>query len=195
MNKISELFISIFIIKKEKNIMSFCKNCGSNVPDGATFCSSCGTPVEAQASAQQPVNPQPQQYQASYQQSMNNDAADAQNNKAMGVLSYFGILFLIPLFAAKQSKFAQFHARQGLTLCIFEVAYSILTAIISGILTATVTFSTLALFGLIETILSFLNLFFLVIAIIGIVNACKGECKELPLIGKIDFIAMFSKNK
>lgn len=42
--------------------MSFCKNCGSNVPDGATFCSSCGTPVETQPGAQQPVNPQPQQY-------------------------------------------------------------------------------------------------------------------------------------
>lgn len=175
--------------------MSFCKNCGSNVPDGATFCSSCGTPVEAQPGAQQPVNPQPQQYQAPYQQPMNNDAADAQNNKAMGVIAYLGILCLIPLFAAKESKFAQYHARQGLTNCVLMIAYEIVVAIINAVLTATATWGTIVLFGTIGSILNFLSLFFVVLAIIGIVNAVKGECKELPLIGKIDFIAMFSKNK
>lgn len=173
--------------------MSFCKNCGSNVPDGATFCSSCGTPVEAQASAQQSVNPQPQQYQASYQQPMNNDAADAQNNKAMGVLSYIGILFLIPLFAAKQSKFAQFHARQGLTLVVFDVAYIIVTSIIKTILFNVLPWTMLGVYTAISSIFSLASIFFFVLMIIGIVNACKGECKELPLIGKIDFIAMFSK--
>lgn len=175
--------------------MSFCKNCGSNVPDGATFCSSCGTPVEAQASAQQPVNPQPQQYQAAYQQPMNNDAADAQNNKAMGILSYIGILFLIPLFAAKQSKFAQFHARQGLTLVVFDFAYLIATSIINAILYNLLPWTMFGVYTAISYIFSLASIFFFVLAIIGIVNACKGECKELPLIGKIDFIAMFSKNK
>lgn len=176
--------------------MSFCKNCGSNLPEGTTFCSSCGTPVEAQATAnQQPVNPQPQQYQAPNQQPMNNDAADAQNNKAMGVLSYLGILFLIPLFAAKQSKFAQFHARQGLTLCVLEVAYSIATSIIKGILWNVLPWSMWGIYTAISSIFSLASIFFFVAAIIGIVNAVKGECKELPLIGKIDFIAMFSKNK
>jgi uncharacterized membrane protein len=167
--------------------MAFCKNCGTNLPEGATFCSSCGTPVNAQAA------PQPQQYQAA--PNVNADAADAQSNKGMAVLSYFGILFLIPLLAAKNSKFAQFHARQGLTLCVFSVAYSIVIGIIKSILNATVTWRTLALFGTIESILSFLSIFFLVLAIIGIVNAVQGNAKELPLIGKIDFIKMFSKNK
>lgn len=175
--------------------MSFCKNCGSNIPNGATFCSSCGTPVDNQSAPQQPVNPQPQQYQNSYQQPMNNDAADAQNNKAMGILAYFGILFLIPLFAAKQSKFAQFHARQGLTLCVFEVAYYILTAIIKGILWSVLPWTMLGVYTTVSYIFSVASLFFFVVAIIGIVNAAKGESKELPLIGKIDFIAMFSKNK
>lgn len=173
--------------------MSFCKNCGSNIPEGATFCSSCGTPVNDQAAPQQNVNPQ--QYQSPVQQPMNNDAADAQSNKAMGILAYFGILFLIPLFAAKESKFAQFHARQGLTNFVFIVAYEIVVAIINAILRATVTWSTLGLYGIISGLLGFLSLFFVVLAIIGIVNAAKGECKELPLIGKIDFIAMFSKKK
>lgn len=175
--------------------MSFCKNCGSNIPDSATFCSSCGTPVEAQATAQQTVNTQPQQYQSPVQQPMNSDAVDAQSNKAMGILAYFGILFLIPLFAAKESKFAQFHARQGLTLCVFDVAYYIAASIIRAILWNALPWTMLGVYYTISGLLSVAGIFFLVLAIIGIVNAAKGESKELPLIGKIDFIAMFSKKK
>ena len=175
--------------------MSFCKNCGSNVPDGATFCSSCGTPVEAQSGAQQSVNPQPQQYQASYQQPMNDDAADAQSNKAMGVIAYLGFLCIIPLLAAKQSKFAQYHARQGLTLLVFDVAYYIAISIIKAILWNVLPWSLFGIYSMISGLFSLASIFFVVLMIIGIVNAVKGECKELPLIGKIDFIAMFSKNK
>lgn len=195
MNKLTDLFIFIFRIKKEKFIMSFCKNCGSNLPDGATFCSSCGTPVETQATAQQTVNPQPVQYQASYQQPVNDDAADAQNNKAMGIIAYLGILCLIPLFAAKQSKFAQYHARQGLTLLIFDVAYIIVVRIIDAILWNALPWTMLGIYSVVSGLLSLAGVFFLVLMIIGIINAAKGECKELPIIGKIDFIAMFSKNK
>ena len=32
----------------------------------------------------------------------------------MAILAYFGILVLIPILAAKDSKFARFHANQGL---------------------------------------------------------------------------------
>lgn len=36
------------------------------------------------------------------------DPRDIQNNKVMAILAYFGILVLIPIFAAKESKFARF---------------------------------------------------------------------------------------
>lgn len=190
--------------------MAFCKNCGTNLPEGATFCSSCGTPVAneaAQAQTQQTA-PQPQQYQANTQQAAPQQPvsadADVQNNKFMAVLAYIGILVLIPLFAAKNSKFAQFHARQGLTLAIIEVAYSIVTAIINAILGAVLppvekyslwlgyytTPNPVA--SIISAIFGIASIAFLVLAIIGIVNAVKGEEKELPVIGKIDFIKMFT---
>ena len=41
---------------------------------------------------------------------------DTSNDTLMGVLAYIGILCLIPLLAAKDSEFAQFHAKQGLNL-------------------------------------------------------------------------------
>lgn len=33
----------------------FCKNCGTQLVDGAVFCGNCGTKVEAQAAPQEPV--------------------------------------------------------------------------------------------------------------------------------------------
>lgn len=39
---------------------------------------------------------------------------DAQENKGMAVLAY--LIFLIPLLAAKESKFARYHTNQGLVL-------------------------------------------------------------------------------
>ena len=35
---------------------------------------------------------------------------DVQNNKVFAILAYIGILVLVPIFAAKESKFARFHA-------------------------------------------------------------------------------------
>lgn len=42
------------------------------------------------------------------------DEKDIEDNKVIAALSYLGILVLIPLLAKKESKFAQFHAKQGL---------------------------------------------------------------------------------
>jgi len=49
-----------------------------------------------------------------------NDEQDAQQNKLWALLSYLGILVLIPLLAKKDSKFAQFNAKQGLLMFILE---------------------------------------------------------------------------
>lgn len=47
--------------------MSFCQNCGQQIPDGAPQCPNCGAPLMQQAMNQQPVyqqNPYPNQQQA-----------------------------------------------------------------------------------------------------------------------------------
>ena len=56
-------------------------------------------------------------------------STDVANNKVMAILSYFWILFLIPLFAAKESPFARFHANQGLLLFIWSIIVMILRKI------------------------------------------------------------------
>jgi uncharacterized membrane protein len=45
---------------------------------------------------------------------------DIELNKNAAALSYLWILFLIPLLSKKDSKFCQFHAKQGLVLFILS---------------------------------------------------------------------------
>ena len=154
-------------------------------------------PAAPMPGAQQPMTqPVYQQQPGMYQPPVMPGAApgspeaDAQANKAMGVLAYIGILFLVPLFSAKDSPFARFHANQGLVLCIFEVGYFIVYMILSAILTALMFTSTagFTIFGLLITLLGLLALIFPVFAIIGIVNAVGGKCKPLPVIGNIKLL-------
>ncbi|MBO4869559.1 MAG: zinc ribbon domain-containing protein [Clostridia bacterium] len=108
------------------------------------------------------------------------DKEDAQQNKVMGILAYIGILVLVPIFAAKDSKFARFHANQGLVLAIFEVAsYLIFSVILSMIPKIG------WLFGVIGWIIS---VGLLVLAVLGIVAAARGQAKELPIIGQIKIL-------
>ena len=107
------------------------------------------------------------------------DPEDIQKNKGMSVLAYIGLLFLIPLFAAKESKFAKFHTNQGFVLFICEAGCSIVANILDGIPYVGWIFSIAG--GLV-------SLACLVFAIIGIVNVSKGKAKELPIIGNIKIL-------
>jgi len=95
------------------------------------------------------------------------DPQDISSNKIMAALSYLGIFVLIPLLAAKDSKYARFHVNQGLILLICAV----------------VSFAVSKIPGL-AFIAWILNLAILILAVIGIINAVKGQAKELPYIGK-----------
>ena len=108
------------------------------------------------------------------------DAADIEKNKVLGILAYLGILFLVPLLAAPQSRFAKYHANQGLIL--------FLTWIIIGI--GSTIFSFIPFLGWIvyALISKLLYLGGLVFVVLGIVNASKGECKPLPFIGHFTLI-------
>lgn len=85
-----------------------------------------------------------------------------QNEKNITLLSYLFLLFLVPLLAKRDSKFAQYHAKQGLVLTIvwFIAPFTIFLA-------------------------PFVYLFCVVMVVIGIMNVMSGKMEPLPLIGKI----------
>src|SRR3954470_1008619 len=49
------------------------------------------------------------------------DTSDIEQNKVYAILAYLGPLFLVPLLAAPNSKFARYHANQGLVLFLATV--------------------------------------------------------------------------
>jgi len=107
------------------------------------------------------------------------DAADVEKNKVFGILAYLGILWLVPLLAAKDSPFARYHTNQGLVLflgaCAAWIVMIILGLVLVFIPILGVTLMLLLHIALLVSILA--------LAIIGIVNAANGVCKPLPVIG------------
>ena len=104
------------------------------------------------------------------------------SNKVMGILAYIGILFLVPMLAAKDSQYAKFHANQGLVLFILNIAASVVSFILGLV------FGLIKL-GFLATLISgVLSLGCFALMIIGIINACSGEPKKLPIIGGLQLI-------
>lgn len=106
---------------------------------------------------------------------------DASTNRVFGILSYIGILFLVPIFAAKESPYARFHANQGLVLFLFTVAANIVIKICQVALIILPFVGSLFSI-LLHVIAAMITLAFMVV---GIVNACSNEAKKLPIIGNI----------
>ena len=189
--------------------MKFCKQCGNQLEDAARFCAACGTACEqpeAQQAASGQTAPQPDFFDNAVNKvkNLNNtpdetathDPADIQNNKAMGILAYIGLLVFIPAFAVKNSRFAKFHANQGLNLLILEGAYGIvhfLLTLLLGVVfplryTSLFVVTRGAVYGILTGLLSVLWLVPIGLMVLGIINAATGKAKELPIIGKIKLL-------
>ena len=156
--------------------MSYCRQCGSELQDGVQFCPVCGTPV---ANASPPPQTTPvftPPGQTADAESF--DPQDVAQNKLMAILSYFGILVLVPIFIAKESKFARFHANQGLTLFICEAGYGVAYGIVRNILLGISHH-----LSFIVSILGLVYVVFFVFWILGIIHAAGGQAKKLPIIG------------
>ncbi|TAL67573.1 MAG: DUF4870 domain-containing protein [Bacteroidetes bacterium] len=108
------------------------------------------------------------------------DPQDIEQNKTMAILAY--IIWLVPLIAANQSKFARYHTNQALILSICIVAFWIVMAIITAILP----WGFFLTIGIVFSLLWIaVWIFALVCIIMGIITASKGEAKPLPVIGNL----------
>jgi uncharacterized membrane protein len=114
---------------------------------------------------------------------MNNNNQGNSDEKVMAILAY--IIFFIPLIAGahKKSEFGRFHANQGTVLWVACIIYNVVYSIL-----ATVLWILPVLGPLLIVVLGFVPIGFLVLVIMGIVNAANLEMKELPIIGKYTII-------
>lgn len=88
---------------------------------------------------------------------------DIQDNKIIAALAYLWILSIVVLLVKKDSKFAQFHAKQGLILFI--------ASIVAGFIPFFGWFILSPIIG--------------IVALIGLIQALLGKYWEIPLVGDL----------
>lgn len=113
------------------------------------------------------------------------------NEKMLSAAGYVIIccafpFFLIPMFAAKESRFAQFHARQGAALYLVSIGTTIVLYVfgaVLGVLERQVGIPYLSCLASILMLLVFAFCF--VLMVIGIINAMQGQTKPLPVLAPL----------
>ena len=126
------------------------------------------------------------------------DPAEAAQNKGTAIAAMFGITFWVPLAFSPKSLFSRFYANQGLLFLIFQIPFTILFLIFSGIVnlacTQTASYagesSGLSPIGWIMDILLFAICYaipiFVIVLSIRNIRACKA--KEIPILGFLRLI-------
>lgn len=170
--------------------MAFCPKCGEAVTDDLQFCPKCGVNLKTGEAPKQEGSNFEETARSTFDAlnqtedtTQDFNADDILKNKGLSVLSYLGILFLIPLLAAKDSRFARFHVNQGLVLFLVNILFQFVLGIFRSVI------GSLTIGRLVSSFLGFVGgIFLIVLAVIGIINAAKGRAKKLPLIGTISLL-------
>jgi len=104
-----------------------------------------------------------------------------EDHKVNAIIGYvLPVLFFLPLIneSSKNSVYARFHSNQQLNLLVAGLVFYAVSGVIISILFG------MGIGMIIASLIQLVPLLFLALAIIGILNASKGEMKELPVIGK-----------
>lgn len=153
--------------------MKYCSHCGAPLSDEASFCTACGQRQSVPTGVQ-------------------TNAGATDNAKVLCVLAYIPLLWLIGLLVRpdNENPTVRFHVGQGIILTIaaavISAAISLLSAILGlifGWMWGGWVFRGVVI-GLLTTAASVLDIYWMVQ---GIINACRGQNAELPIIGRYAF--------
>lgn len=163
----------------------FCKQCGAQIADDSKVCPYCGAQLAAGSGngAKQAgdfVNDMMNTEDLSNQF----DPADIEQNKVLSVIAYLWFLSIVTMLAAPNSKYARFHANQGLVLAIAETVVGAVVGVI-GVVLGLIPFIGAIIAALLSLVISLAGLG---LTIFGIVNVVNGKAKKLPLIGNITLL-------
>lgn len=182
--------------------MAYCVKCGTKVEDTVKFCPQCGEAIpqmkektesaakrnEVQKETTEEASSGGEQEYTYYQ---NDDHSreyfhkeEVRRNRVMGVLSYIGILVLVPMLAGdKSSEYVRHHINQGLVLYVISTIVDLLDG------RWVLGFHSLINFGggLLSWAIEIAELACFILMVMGIVYACQGKRTDLPIIGKIKF--------
>ena len=110
--------------------------------------------------------------------------------KLMAILSYLGILCLIPYFAEKDNKYVRYHAIQGLNLFIIDLICSAVIAVVGVVATILFLIPILGwiLGGLLYLVIFLIPVGIFALSIWGLVLVFQDQAKELPIVNKFKII-------
>jgi len=116
---------------------------------------------------------------------------DNDRSKLLAAIGYIPFLCFIPIFAAREDEYTQFHGKQSLVLLVIYILLSIalwLVSIIFGNI-----FGHVPVIGFVFKLVGWvahnligtiLGIFYIVIVIISIIFAAVGNKWEIPIISK-----------
>lgn len=91
-------------------------------------------------------------------------------------LSYLGLLIIVPILISPDKEYVKFHIRQGLAILLLEAGWVFLAIVLNFL-------------PIIKYVVGVLNFFvwigFLILSIMGILNAVQGKMQKLPVVGDI----------
>lgn len=93
------------------------------------------------------------------------------DKKTTGIISYITIIGWIIAYCAGDKEGAKFHLNQSLVLWISNIILGVLGYV-----------------PIIRYVVWIGSIFLIVCWVLGLINACKEEEKELPLIGRIQIL-------
>ncbi len=168
--------------------MAYCVKCGAKVDNNVRFCPQCGAEIPRMENSGGYTGNNASGGAQDYTYYGGNavdgcfGALEVKGNKGMGVLSYLGILMLIPLLAGnKSSEYVKHHLNQGVSLFVLSSIIDLLNGRWVWGLHSWINFGS----GWFSWVFEIADFACLILMVMGIVSACKGTRKELPIIGKI----------
>ena len=113
---------------------------------------------------------------------VNEEEGYIEKDRVIALFSYISFLFIIPLITCPNSKFAKFHANQGIILCIASAILGIINIPLELVEFFNFPIAiNLVITGIIDAILTCFSIY-------GIYNALTGKMKPLPIIGKFKIL-------
>ncbi len=99
-----------------------------------------------------------------------------EEGKIFAFIGYWGLLFLVPILAKKDNKFAVFHGKQGMVACIAAIAVLIVMHIL-----LIIPYLGLVLYYILWLVVLVICVF----DIIGMIQALTGKYWKMPILGDI----------
>lgn len=150
--------------------MAFCRRCGTDIPEGKSFCPNCGLEANPKMEPERIYVPE-------YDHTFEFEMADIKEHKVYAMLScLLGIVgALITLLGVNDSKYAMFYAKEAFKCTVIEILVTFIAAVLCWTI-------------IVPILAALLEIVIWIVRIIGFFNVCHDQAKEFEIIRAFKFL-------